>query len=367
MPPRLVKPRTDDQLRQAFADLPYRPERPQQYNPAIGLIGCGGITRDHLKAYRSLNLRVVALCDVELTRAEKRRAEFYPDAAVFRDYRDLLRRDEIEIVDIATHPAERPELLGAAIKAGKHILSQKPFVTDLEVGRRLVGQAERKGVHLAVNQNARWAPHFSYARQAVTAGLLGQITAAALTVHWSHAWVKGTPFEQVRDLILFDYAIHWFDIVRCFLQGAPVRRVYAATAPSPTQLIAPHLLAQVSLEFDQALATLVFHGDTPYGMRDRTYLAGSQASIESSGVNEKSQQLTVHLPSGTWTPQLTGCWFPDGFAGTMGELLCAIEERREPTILARDNLKSLELCFAAVASAHTHQPVVPGQVKRLTG
>ena len=55
--------------------------------------------------------------------------------------------------------------------------------------------------------------------------------------------------------------------------------------------------------------------------------------------------------------------FPDGFHGTMGELLCAIEEGREPSHSARNNLRSLALCYAAVASAETGQPVEPGRVQ----
>ena len=64
-------------------------------------------------------------------------------------------------------------------------------------------------------------------------------------------------------------------------------------------------------------------------------------------------------------PVLTGTWFPDGFHGTMGELLCAIEAGRAPTHSARNNLKSLALCFAAVASAESGKPVAPGSVKSL--
>ena len=65
------------------------------------------------------------------------------------------------------------------------------------------------------------------------------------------------------------------------------------------------------------------------------------------------------------TPKLEGCWFPDGFHGTMGELLRAIEEDRQPSNSGHDNLASLALCFAAVASAERGEPVVPGSVTRL--
>ena len=51
----------------------------------------------------------------------------------------------------------------------------------------------------------------------------------------------------------------------------------------------------------------------------------------------------------------------------MGELLCAIEDDREPSNSARSNLKSLALCYAAVASAECHEPIVPGSIRAMPG
>jgi hypothetical protein len=112
-------------------DLPYQPPTPKS-PPPIGLIACGGITQTHLTAYKKAGFNVVALCDLIEERARKRQADFYPDAAVYTDYRDLLARDDIRVVDIATHPPERVPLIEDALRAKKHVLSQKPFVLDLD-------------------------------------------------------------------------------------------------------------------------------------------------------------------------------------------------------------------------------------------
>ncbi|HQH73063.1 MAG TPA: Gfo/Idh/MocA family oxidoreductase, partial [bacterium] len=178
-------------------DLPYRPPRPRRYQPAIGLIGCGGITSHHLAEYKKMGLRVMALCDIVEERAHKRRGEYYPEAAVYTDHRALLRREEIEVVDIATHPAERVAIIRDALQAGKHVLSQKPFVLDLDTGRELAELADRAGRRLAVNQNGRWAPHFSYMRQAIQAGFIGEPLSVTQTVHWDHSWIAGTEFEKI--------------------------------------------------------------------------------------------------------------------------------------------------------------------------
>src|SRR5689334_12689338 len=146
------------------ADLPYLPIDPKRYRPPIGLIGCGMVTEFHLKAYAAAGYDVVALCDCDHAKATARQQAFYPQARIYGDHRELLKRDDIEVVDIATHPSERVTLMEDALHAGKHVLSQKPFVLDLDQGERLCDLADRVNRRLAVNQNGRWAPHFSYLR-----------------------------------------------------------------------------------------------------------------------------------------------------------------------------------------------------------
>src|SRR4051812_2430680 len=98
----------------AAPELDYRPRDPADYRPAIGLIGCGGISMYHLAAYHAAGYNVVALCDIREDRARDRQAHYYPQADIYTDYRDLLQRDDVEVVDIATHPAERAPIIEAA-------------------------------------------------------------------------------------------------------------------------------------------------------------------------------------------------------------------------------------------------------------
>ena len=349
----------------AAPTLPYRPRDPKRYRPGIGLIGCGGITKWHLTAYKAAGYRVLAMCDVAIDRARERRDEFYPDAIVTANIDDVLSRDDIEVVDITTHPPERPPIIEAALRARKHVLSQKPFVLNLDVGHRLADLADKMGVKLAVNQNARWAPHFSYIREAVRAGLLGSLDAIHCDVHWDHSWVKGTVFESVRHLILYDFAIHWFDFVRTLMAEAEPRRIFASMARSATQTIMPALLAQAIIEYESTQVTLIFDGFTRFDRLDRTLVVGSEGAIRSTGPSNEIQRVEMTTTEGLSRPRLKGKWFPDGFHGTMAELLSAIAENREPTNSARNNLASLSLCFAAVASAERGEAVRPGTVRQL--
>jgi len=345
--------------------LPYQPRDPKSYRPAIGLIGCGGITVQHLRAYKDAGYQVTALCDLDREKAEARALEFFPEAQIFTEARELLAVGDIEVVDITTHPEVRAGLIEMALRSGTHVLSQKPFALDLDVAERLVDLADRQDVLLAVNQNGRWAPHFSYMRHAVAEGIIGDVMSVQCMVNWDHSWVAGTPFDEIRHLILYDFAIHWFDILSCFLPGKEPLHVSASAVSASGQTAKPPLMAQAIVQYEGAQASLSFNGNVRYGMLDTTLVAGSAGSLLSEGPHLKSQQVTLYTEEGFARPRLEGVWFPDGFHGTMGELLCAVEENRQPSNSGRQNLESLALCFAAAASADRHESVRVGSIRRM--
>jgi predicted dehydrogenase len=345
-------------------DLSYLPPAPRHYRPRIGVIGAGGIVSAHLDAYRSAGWEVAAICNRSLAKADAKAREFAPTARVTAHYQDILADPAINVVDITPHPADRLPIIEAALKAGKHVLSQKPFVLDLAEGQRLVALARDKGLKLAVNQNGRWAPHLSWMREAVGAGLIGDIISAHVSIHWNHGWIAGTPFEKIEDLILYDFGIHWFDFLRS-ITGDRAQSVIAMSNHALGQTAAAPLLAQVLVRMDKGQASLVFDGATPHGPRDTTYIAGTSGSLCSDGADLGRQRVTLTTAAGRATPKLQGTWFNDGFRGAMGALLVAIEDNTEPANGAAENLHSLALAFAAIQSRRTGREVAVGEATRL--
>ncbi|PCJ63551.1 MAG: dehydrogenase [Candidatus Hydrogenedentota bacterium] len=345
-------------------EFPYMPSLPPSYRPAIGLIGCGGISEYHLQAYRDLGLTVAALCDSDIQKAQDRRDEFYPEASVFTDYREILAQDDIEIVDIATHPAERTTIIEAALLAHKHVLSQKPFVFDLDVGERLAQLAQEQSCILAVNQNGRWAPHFSYLRHAVDNGLLGKIASVHFSLQWDHAWVAGTPYDDLRHLILMDFGIHWFDMCTVFFGNREALSVSAQVTHGLNHRTRAPMLAHVTVTYPDGQATLSFNGHVTHGQQDETVICGDHGTARSIGPSLSDQRVTLYTNEGQATPNLEGTWFTSGFQGAMTELLHAVDADRQPIHHAAGNLRSLALCFAALASADDEgRPKTPGTVR----
>jgi predicted dehydrogenase len=348
----------------AAPELPWRPPMPRAYRPRIGMIGTGGISASHLDAYRSAGWEVAALWNRTRAKAEAKAAEYCPKARVEDDWRDMLADAEIDVIDVTLHPEHRVEIIRAALRAGKHVLSQKPFVTDLDVGEDLVKLAEDRGVKLAVNQNGRWAPHKAWMREAVTAGLVGDVISAHVLVHWNHGWTAGTPFDAIEDLILYDFGVHWFDFIAS-VTGDRARSVFAMSAHAKGQANKVPLMAQALVRLDGGQASLVFDGGVAQGPRDTTFIGGTAGSLQADGPDLGQQTVTLTTAAGIARPALAGHWFNDGFRGTMGELLCAIEAGREPSNGARGNLRSLSLAFAAVRSRITGREVEVGAARRL--
>ena len=126
------------------------------------------------------------------------------------------------------------------------------------------------------------------------------------------------------------------------------------------------MLAQAMVDLEGGgQASLVFDAHVMYGSLDRAFVAGTKGTAISSGADLSSQVVSLQTAEGIAYPKLSGIWFNDGFKGTMGELLCAIEEDREPQNSARGNLNSLALCFAAIASANEGVPKAVGSVRTL--
>ncbi len=344
-------------------ELDYLPPEPQGTKPKIGLIGAGGIAEYHLGAYQALGLDVVAISDIDLNRAGERAREFYPDAFVTDDPKAIIDREEISVVDLALHPEHRTPLLRECILAGKHILSQKPFVTDLDVGADLVKLAEENQVKLAVNQNGRWAPHFAYCRKAIEAGLIGEVGSIDFNLHFDHTWTANTPFEEIHHLLLYDFGIHWFDISRAFLPGKKCKSVYASVQRNSWQTIKPPFLAQVIADFEGVQVRINLNAHVQFGQQDTTTICGSKGTLRAIGPGLNEQTVHLWTEDGYASPHLKGCWFENGFEGTMGELLQAIEQNRDPNNNAKDNLESLSFCFAAMHSADTGNPQHPGSLK----
>ena len=318
----------------------------------VGLIGCGRIAGEaHLPAYARAGVSVSAVCDLDASRA----AEFAGrlGCVASTDPVELARRDDVDLLDVATPPAGRAELLRALYSVGKPILSQKPLAYDLATATALVTEADQHGVVLAVNHNARWAPTHQVVYRHILAGDLGRVYAVAHHNRFNEdldAWYTRHP-----DYLFLDHGIHYFDLIRVITGLTPVA-VSAMAGRAPEHRPAGPVVYSVNLRFaepDTAHVTLTFVNavPAPAGFDYRLTVDGTRASALAS-------LTTVDvLPHGAEPRrgiQVDGEWVPDGFAGALTSLIRHLRTGSPLPHSGGDHLASLAVATAAAQSARNH-------------
>jgi predicted dehydrogenase len=148
----------------------------------VGLIGCGFMGRTHSNAYRKVwnffklpyQPVLKAICDSNQEKANAF-AETWGYESVETDYRKLLERKDIDIVDICVPNNMHKEIAIAAAKAGKIILCEKPLALNVAEGQEMVDAVEKAGVANLVSFNYRRIPAVTLAKQLIDSGRLGRI------------------------------------------------------------------------------------------------------------------------------------------------------------------------------------------------
>jgi len=140
----------------------------------IGVIGAGRWANwAHLPGWsRDERCGIVAICDRDADRASAA-AQRFGVPVVTGDYRELLTRDDIDIIDVVTGDSEHFEINVAAIETGKHVLSEKPVAHDFRDVRRVADLAASKGLKTKVGFTFRYSPAVRYLKHMIDSGSLG--------------------------------------------------------------------------------------------------------------------------------------------------------------------------------------------------
>jgi predicted dehydrogenase len=177
-----------------------------------GVIGCGSIGIAHAEGLMGLdNAEVVAACDVS-PEVLGRFVERWPDRRIARyaSHRDLLARERLDIVTVATSDHQHADLVVDAAQAGvKGIFCEKPLATNLADADRMLEAVERGGVILSIDHTRRWQPVWRYAREEIVGkGVLGPVQYLVGTLNGPRA-------------MLFRNGTHLLDAICYFAQGQP--------------------------------------------------------------------------------------------------------------------------------------------------
>ena len=325
----------------------------------IGIIGVGAFGESHIVAYKSLPyVYIAAICDANEKRAQDIAAR-YNISKTYSDYNAMLRDESLDAVSVCT-PEEfhlAPTL--ASIRAGKHVLVEKPIATNLQEARTMIDAARHANVFLIPGHILRFETRYASVKEKIAAGELGEII--SLTARRNRP--KFLAKTYLRTSGILEAGIHDIDILLWYTQSR-VKRVRAISRntsnyPNPDATWA-------LLEFQNGavayLENLWLNPDNGgIGTNDAMQVTGTRGIANIDFVNTGLsfwRENGYIVPDISHEPRVRGEMF-----GALKEELayftrCVLEHRAPDVVSLDDALHGLEIALAIIESANTERDVV---------
>lgn len=329
----------------------------------VGLCGLGEIGRHHLEAIRECEgLELAAVCDLdeELARASA------GGAAVYRDFVAMLEQQELDAVDVCLPHSMHRTVALQALRAGCHVLLEKPLAIDITSSDAIVAAAEGEGLTVAVSYNQLFYGPHRRLEELLAEGRLGQLESL-----YARLWIGGryggwrTDPATVGGGLLMDAGVHRIYSVRAL--GGPVVAV-SATMDHPRE----EESFSVTLEFASGVLGVVqgsYHG--PEGtFDDRLDVVGSDGLAAVAGCEAFFEgDLRGVAPLRT---RLDGVWADDPVDGSwqrsvrdsVQASLLAIARGEEPPVTATEGRETVALIEAAYRAAESGERVPVTELER---
>ncbi len=197
----------------------------------VAIIGCGRIANNaHLPALSELdNVRIKYACDVIEAKAVTAKEKFPKIEEVITDYKVALADKEVDAVFVLTPNFAHYTITMDALKAGKHVLCEKPITVNYPLSVEMANEAEKQGKILNIGVCNRYNKSVEMLREWVEAGKFGNIY---------HVYCSFRSFRSIPGLggdfttksqsgggVLIDWGIHFFDLILYVLGGAKIKNV----------------------------------------------------------------------------------------------------------------------------------------------
>ena len=197
----------------------------------VAIIGCGRIANNaHLPALSELeNVRIKYACDVIEAKAVTAKEKFPKIEQVITDYKVALADKEVDAVFVLTPNYAHYTITMDALKAGKHVLCEKPITVNYPLSVEMANEAEKQGKILNIGVCNRYNKSVEMLREWVEAGKFGNVY---------HVYCSFRSFRSIPGLggdfttksqsgggVLIDWGIHFFDLILYILGGAKIKNV----------------------------------------------------------------------------------------------------------------------------------------------
>lgn len=333
----------------------------------VAVVGLN-IGKAHLWAYQQLPAayRVVAVCDLDLGRAERAAAR-NPGSVARGDLAQVLADPDVDVVDLCTPPALHLEQIAAALAAGKHVVCEKPLVGSLAHVDELARLEAGSGRRVMPIFQYRWGHGLQRVRHLVDAGVAGEARTSSVEVAWRRRsdyyaapW-RGTWASELGG-VLTSHAIHALDMLT-YVTG-PVASVFARTATRVNDIEVEDCAVATLELVDGSLATVgATLGSSQEVTRHRFHFAelSAESGAEPYTSSGEPWVVTPDSPESAARIEEAMAGFAPGAEGYVGQLerfADALARASELPVTLDDARRSLELLSALYTSARERKEVL---------
>ncbi len=307
----------------------------------VAVIGAGFWGRNHARVFKEIEeTRLVAVCDIDPGKAKNAARQFGVKA--YTNSGRMLRRSDIEAVSICTWSTSLAKETLKALKAGKHVLVEKPMAANSKQAEAVLKMAEKQGLQLTVGFLMRFIPSVQYLKSSLTKGSFGKVVSA--TAKRVSEWP-----ERIGDVgVVKDLAIHDIDMMRYLFEDEPLA-VYAKAGRLKHKRFEDY--AHIMLTFcDEKNAFIEANWLTPYKTRVLT-ITGSQAIIKLDYI---TQELTIESAKETLQPRIP---WQEPLKLELQHFVKSILSKEKPLVSGLDGLMAIKIAEAALKSSRTGRVV----------
>jgi UDP-N-acetylglucosamine 3-dehydrogenase len=299
------------------------------------VVGTGFWGKNHARVYKDLQeTDLLAVCDIDAARAKAVADQF--GAKPYTSVRRMLQNKEIKAVSVCTWSTSLARVAIEAVKAGKHVLVEKPMAASVKQAERLVDEAKKKRVHLTVGFLMRFIPGLQQMKKAVEEKTIGELVSA--TAKRVSQWP-----ERIGDVgVVKDTAIHDIDVMLYLFNEDPVA-VYAKTGSMRHKKFEDY--AQIMLTFEKGKTAFIeSNWLTPY--KTRILIAtGSEAIMNLDYI---TQELRIEDAKETVQPRYPTT---EPLKLELRHFANCVLGKEKPLITGLDGLRALRIAEAALKSS----------------
>jgi UDP-N-acetyl-2-amino-2-deoxyglucuronate dehydrogenase len=331
----------------------------------VAILGTGAIADSHLQAYLRFpkQCRVVALADLYPEKAREKAVKHGLDVPVFKDVKDLLAGSDFDAVSVCLPPFEHAPAAMALLRAGKHVLVEKPMATSLEECDAMLDTAKTSGRLLSVVAQNRFKTPMMKMKRVLDSGLLGRVWHAQVDSYWWRGdryydlWWRGTWAKEGGGCTM-NHAVHHIDLFQ-WLIGLPatVRALSLNLAHENSEVedFSTAWLSYPDGRVGQITASLVHHGEEQQvvvqGERAKVAVPWAVTAMKQKENGFPENDLATAAEVQSFYDRLPALEF-EGHDGQIANFLAA-EEGREPLLVdGVQGRQTIELISAIYQSSH---------------